>query len=385
MVEVDLIKNINKAVEFLEDIFKKKTRKIIKNIIKLEEQLKVTDTNKIKEIQQEIEEEHKKWREEQIKINKIIEAIKVLPIISEREKQKLEAKKQENDELNENFNKIKENNKEIIKIVKNAEKKEIKNIAEIEKLNKKEIFSIAEINKSRELIEQLTDEKQKSELYLKLQEKVPYHNQRDNESIATEDDVNRNSKWLKTENPIGDIMCNLTSQAMAMYYLGVTKPCEDCPKECDKYNQMEDYLECVRRAKMSDNHRGETKTRKKLSELFSNIVQNYKPYNKIFDKDEITKLIKPFLEQGCGVILSSFGHIVRLQKITDEGLIVDDPYGKVVDFSAKSTTPKYKKDKKDYRNNKKENNGSDNIWRWKDLEKNKIILKGYEIYCKTKN
>ena len=66
----------------------------------------------------------------------------------------------------------------------------------------------------------------------------------------------------------------------------------------------------------------------------------------------------------------SFGHIVRLQSITDKGLIVDDPYGKVCDFSKSGCTAKYKCKNNDSRNG--DNIGKDNLWTWSDLQTNNI-------------
>ena len=251
-------------------------------------------------------------------------------------------------------------------------------------LDKKEEFTPEEISSSREQIEKVTDSLQKSELYLKLQEKVPYYSQRNNESLATKEDAAKNF-WLNEGDPAGDIMCNLTSQAMGLYYLGVTKPCKDCPEECNQYEQMEDYLECVRRVKGLE-HRGYGGTRKKMQNLFGDVSYKYKDHRRVFQKEEITNLLQPHLAKGDAVILSAFGHIVRLQAITDKGLVVDDPYGKVVDFSKGGATAKYKKGKDDYRNDKKsnDNKGDNNLWKWEDLEENEIILKGYEIYSKTK-
>ena len=251
-------------------------------------------------------------------------------------------------------------------------------------LDKKEEFTPEEISSSREQIEKVTDSLQKSELYLKLQEKVPYYSQRNNESLATKEDA-ANNFWLEEGDPAGDIMCNLTSQAMGLYYLGVTKPCKDCPEECNQYEQMEDYLECIKETKRLG-HRGLTFTREKILNLFGIAVYEYGKHNKVIQKEEITNLLKPHLAKGDAVILSAFGHIVRLQAITDKGLVVDDPYGKVVDFSKGGATAKYKKGKDDYRNDKKsnDNKGDNNLWKWEDLEENEIILKGYEIYSKTK-
>ncbi|MBB6463455.1 hypothetical protein [Flammeovirga kamogawensis] len=78
---------------------------------------------------------------------------------------------------------------------------------------------------------------------------------------------------------------------------------------------------------------------------------------------------------------SGRGHIVRLQEINDEGIIVDDPYGDVserleVRESGKSG---YRKQKVyDTRNIHKEGRnyqpkkGEDNLWRWEDLKKTQI-------------
>ena len=75
-----------------------------------------------------------------------------------------------------------------------------------------------------------------------------------------------------------------------------------------------------------------------------------------------------------------------MQAITDEGIIVDDPYGRVYDFSKSGCTPKYRIDGKyDQRNNgnngKNDSNlGDNNKWTWSDLITNKIVIKYAEIY-----
>ena len=83
------------------------------------------------------------------------------------------------------------------------------------------------------------------------------------------------------------------------------------------------------------------------------------------------------------MLISAFGHIVRLQAITKDGLVVDDPYGKVVNFSQSGVTPKYKKDGKDYRNDKDftDKEGEDNVWKWTDLSTNNLKINYAEIYC----
>ena len=239
-----------------------------------------------------------------------------------------------------------------------------------------------EIKGVREQIAMLKDEEQKKELYLELQKKVPYRSQRDNESPATDEDI-ANNRWMRTHNisTAGDIMCNLTSQVMCLEYLGVSPPCKGCPSSCDSYDQFEDYLECVRVDKGFE-HRGKSNTRKELSKLFDNV--SYKFVNlETYEKAVIESRLKTNLENGCSVVISAFGHIVRLQSITKDGLIIDDPYGKVVDFSKSGVTPKYKKDGKDYRNGKDftDKEGNDNVWKWTDLTTNQIKIRYAEIYC----
>lgn len=168
---------------------------------------------------------------------------------------------------------------------------------------------------------------------------------------------------------------------MCLEYLGVKPPCNECPTKCNSYNQFEDYLECVRVEKGLD-HRTKYETRKKLANLFGNVSYTKKEIYS-FDKTNITNALEPYLKEGCSVLISSFGHIVRLQAITKDGLIVDDPYGKVVDFSKPGVTPKYKKNGKDYRNGKDftDKEGEDNLWKWTDLSTNNIKIIYAEIYC----
>ncbi|NME67450.1 hypothetical protein [Flammeovirga aprica] len=100
------------------------------------------------------------------------------------------------------------------------------------------------------------------------------------------------------------------------------------------------------------------------------------------------------LEKGNAVLLSVFsngsgkGHIVRLQEINDEGIIVDDPYGDVserLELRENKKSGYYKNGLKDQRNHhsKKLNQpkmGEDNLWKWENLEK--TIIKYAHIYSK---
>ncbi len=104
-------------------------------------------------------------------------------------------------------------------------------------------YSIAQIRAARQAIEKLDDNKQ-HDLYLLLQTKTPYHNQRNNQSIGRAvDELNTpfgpHGKRIGAK--IADVMCNLTSLSMALETLGIENP---KPKE---FPQFEDYLEDVRR------------------------------------------------------------------------------------------------------------------------------------------
>ena len=72
------------------------------------------------------------------------------------------------------------------------------------------------------------------------------------------------------------------------------------------------------------------------------------------------------------------GHLVRLQDVTDSGLIVDDPYGKVTSFETRENC-----EEGGYDANPKTTEGSkgeDNLWKWEDM--GEVTLKYAEIYCK---
>jgi len=219
------------------------------------------------------------------------------------------------------------------------------------------ILSIAQINEVREQIALLKDEDQKKELYLELQKKVPYHNQRNNDQTQY----------------IADRMCNLTSEAMCLEYLGIS-----CP---DADMQLEDYLEQVR----DDNNYGDRTTqgaREKVAENLGACYSN-ETYGGTFstEKEELKKFILPKLQSGCAVMLSVWpgckGHLVRVQNITNEGLIVDDPYGKVTDFKTQDcNSGGYDANSKTDENSK----GSDNLWKWSDIKD--ITVKYVEVYCK---
>jgi hypothetical protein len=200
-----------------------------------------------------------------------------------------------------------------------------------------------EIKNLRGMIMRLEDGEKRKKLFLELQTKVPYHNQRDNNQ----------------ETDVADRMCNLTSLSACFELLGISNP--------NPSVQFEDYLEQRRKDNKYD---ARTK-----GGAWEQLADYYKVKNKYVglgssDKQFLTEILLPFLQNGDGVMLSistNAGHIVRLQDISDSGLIVDDPYGELTDFAAREAGTK-----NDYNLNERtegSNKGNDNLWSWENLKK----------------
>jgi hypothetical protein len=153
-------------------------------------------------------------------------------------------------------------------------------------------------------------------------------------------------------------------------YLGIA-----CPNGS---MQFEDYLEELRRSK-SFEHRGDYKSRQKLAtEVGAKCEQIEINSN---ERNVITSKLKGHLEKGHAVLISAFsspkGHIVRLQAITDDGLIVDDPYGKVQNFTERENGGfGYSGGKNSTDDSAIQ--GSNNLWTWADVAD--TIIKYAEIY-----
>lgn len=241
-----------------------------------------------------------------------------------------------------------------------------------------------EISDVREQIASLKDEEQKKELYLELQKKVPYHNQRNNNTKASDDDKDKvdikNEKGEiigkrdYTSQEVSDRMCNLTSEAMCLEYLGICSPNPNI--------QFENYLEQLR----IDNDYGDRTTQEAREKIAEHLGACYdkKSYGSTFsiEKEKLKDFILPKLQTGSAVMLSIWpsckGHLVRLQNITDEGLIIDDPYGKVTDFKTRQDCKSGGYDTNSKSDEKSK--GSNNLWKWSDIED--ITIKYVEIYSK---
>ena len=250
---------------------------------------------------------------------------------------------------------------------------DFKKLQQIEELTPKEIRGY------RDYIKTLPED-ERADWYLELQKKVPYHNQRDNESLATEEDVENNSSWLNDGDTAGDIMCNLTSEAMCLEYLGIT-----CP---DSSMQFEDYLEQLR-IENDFEKRTNYKARKSLANELG-VCYEKKDFDAKFcaKKEAFIKYCSDKLAEGSAIMISVWpackGHLVRLQAIEENGIVVDDPYGKVkgktegFDWRENCNSGGYNKNEK----TAESTIGSNVKWEWTDIAD--VTIKYVEVYsiCK---
>jgi SH3-like domain-containing protein len=166
----------------------------------------------------------------------------------------------------------------------------------------------AQLKQKTTEIQQLSDPTARGNSFEALQALVPYFSQRD--SMATE-----GGKLIETST--GN-MCNLTSLAMVLSFLGVENP--------GPAAQFEDSLEALRQAKKlperttSSGWGGVAKALGVGWNFISStpVVQGQSWWE---------QNVRPSLRQGNGVMMSITGHIVRVQAVTAQGLVVDDPFG----------------------------------------------------------
>ncbi len=183
-----------------------------------------------------------------------------------------------------------------------------KTLDEILMTNNYKSLSADEISIVRGMIKSETNVEKRKEYYLKLQEKVEYKSQRDNNP----------SKHKEYQT------CNVTSLAMNLEALGVSNPNPDI------YPNFADYLESFSITEGKGSIYSAATWSKRAEEL--GVKSKTIMYPKDFKKtrgDMKQKFIKP-LEEGKSVSMSLYskrGHIVRLQGEYSDGLIIDDPYG----------------------------------------------------------
>ena len=203
----------------------------------------------------------------------------------------------------------------------------------LEMLMAKPHLTAAEIGQARQMIAQEKNQTKRGDLFERLQSKTFYHNQRDNFTPASKEDKAGNT-WLDTKKngkiTAGDIMCNETSLAMDLEMLGIGNPDEN------GHAQFEDYLESQRVARKL----GKRTATGTLGSLAAALGAKYTQVGPIRQGEAWwEENAKTELRHGHSMMLSVGGHIVRLQGVNTQGLVVDDPYGKITFFDDKKTVP----------------------------------------------
>jgi hypothetical protein len=183
-----------------------------------------------------------------------------------------------------------------------------------------ETLNTLQIREARKMIDKIQDKEEKAKYFRKLQYKVKNINQRE------------------LDHPKRDKMCNLSVLAQTFILNGVENPNED--------KQFPDALEDIRSQEFPVDKRTSSDAWKKLAKKFGLKIKGESVDDPI-ERNAFEEKFRPYLEKGNGVMLSIRykkpmitvnekgkteynygGHIIRLVGITDEGIYVDDPYGK---------------------------------------------------------
>ncbi|MCB9550601.1 MAG: LysM peptidoglycan-binding domain-containing protein [Myxococcales bacterium] len=215
----------------------------------------------------------------------------------------------------------------------------------------KERLTPPEIARARELIAAEPAARQ-PDLYEQLQAKVPYHSQRDNESNTNGATINN--------------MCNLTTLAMCLEYLGISNP---GTLDGRSYGQFEDYLEALRVKEGLPARTTGAAMEGLAKKMGAAGFQWLFGSTKNTTRADWERWRDNVLRAGKAILLSIGGHIVRVQNATAQGLVVDDPYGTITLEASRDTNSNHWS----YGNNRNAANtadtkGEDNVWSWADVE-----------------
>lgn len=236
-------------------------------------------------------------------------------------------------------------------------------------INKAGSLTAEEISTARTFIARNPNLSKQAELYEKFQQKPAYQSQRDNQ-YEQQVTVKGQTKKVKVETASGN-MCNLTSLAMSLSYLGIPNPYPAM--------QYEDALEKIR----VDNKypaRSDASGWGRVAEhmgvdhkIFAwNVMQGKAWYEQNVEKEHLSK--------GHAVMMSITGHIVRVQAVTEAGLVVDDPFGKSkLDPGKKRSFTSI--NKSDWKSKKEgaTNEGEDNVWSWTTVKAHNMLWIAYFI------
>ncbi len=210
-----------------------------------------------------------------------------------------------------------------------------------------------EILAVRTSIAQEPDQNVRGDRYEELQSCVIYASQRDNQAL--------NPDGSRVETRSGN-MCNLTSLSMALAYLGIVNPKPNM--------QYEDALEMLRQERHLDDRttaKGWGGVAQALGARVSFIGNgSVKQGHDWWDAN----VRRPHLRAGAGVIMSIGGHIVRVQAVTDQGLIVDDPYSRCRLLPGEAGAWKYAL-YNEY-DMPGQTAGEDSLWLWADVSQHSM-------------
>gem|GEM_PF-4457822 len=227
----------------------------------------------------------------------------------------------------------------------------IKLISTEEKMAQATELTPFEIKICREYIKTLKDDVAKQEaLYLALQKKVPYHSQRDNDPTYKNKTKEETVKTKKERRDEADVMCNVTSLAMAFEMLGVSKEEAITKLNEDGFDtndiadkDFEDIIDFIRVKKaltVDQLNRLHWESWKLVANYLGISTEGAEEVNSSDINSNKWKIHKPIIEkalkEGDGVVLSLFrtkGHIIRLQSISNEGIVIDDPFGKLTSMA----------------------------------------------------
>ncbi len=200
-------------------------------------------------------------------------------------------------------------------------------------------LAASEILIARTLIESYIPAGNRAKYSLALQGKVNYQNQRNSAVKGYSMWKGTYGKWVN----VGNEMCNLSALSMAMLYQGITM--DDLAAklrglgfEGKMAAQYDDRLEQIRhqmavnladgkKLKVTSLRRDSNATLRVLAESFGLNVEIKYPGKQ--DYDWYKENVLSELAAGKSVIMSYNGHIVRVQGVTEAGLVVDDPFGQV--------------------------------------------------------
>jgi hypothetical protein len=203
----------------------------------------------------------------------------------------------------------------------------------------------SEIAEMRSHIESIKVETNlKSDLFEELQKQVQYLSQRSN---------------LLAETDEGGT-CNVTSLAMALMYLGIPNPRPEM--------RYPDALETIR---VENNLLARTHIWPIVEHLgvqYGDIGFNIQEDRPWYEKN----VRDAHLRQGHSVMLSITGHIVRVESVTEKGLVVDDPYGKAKLHPGTGRSWTQKNPRSADQSAGSHYPGNSTIWPWGDLKQHAV-------------